>query len=153
MPGKNIVIFQPVNILVVYGVILENDSICTRRLPIFCLRMSITGWRRALADDDLWTLNEEDRSRELIQEWEKRWTPRVKKYYLKKEARLHSASTKIPSENVKFVPPAKRAAVKLPAQPSILWCLFLSFKHMLIPATILKTAADTIQFANPRLLR
>lgn len=100
--------------------------------------MAVTGWRRALTHDDLWRLNEEDSSAVLINQWDNRWIPRVNQYLRNKEKTHIKDHSKI---------------INPPCEPSIVWCLFLSFKHLLIPATVLKVIADTLLFINPMLLQ
>jgi hypothetical protein len=37
--------------------------------------------------------------------------------------------------------------------PSIIWRLFILFKHDIITANVVKCVSDLLQFANPQLLR
>lgn len=49
--------------------------------------------------------------------------------------------------------PSRAKPPKPPKAPSIIGALFLCFWNLFIPATVVKTFADALQFASPQLLR
>lgn len=122
--------------------------------------MAVVGWRRALIGEDLWALNEADSSKKLVKLWEKIWSKKMNWYWRQKEAasrRDETAQFQANPEEVRIVDGTSKSAApaqtKRPPAPSIVSAIFLCFWSMFVPATIIKTVADGLQFASPQLLK
>ncbi|XP_037664364.1 canalicular multispecific organic anion transporter 2 isoform X2 [Choloepus didactylus] len=103
--------------------------------------MAILGYRRPLKEEDLWTLNEEDRSQQVIQRLLEAW---------RKQQRNKAAAAfekKDSSEGEVLLGGRSR-----PKEPSFLWALSVTFGPSILISACYKLIQDLLAFVNPQLL-
>ena len=77
----------------------------------------------------------------------------------KKEKLTNDARVILNADSVHIITPGSKKGKKTTAKPteiahpSVLWTLFQCYKGTLIPAAIMKTAYDALQFVGPQLLK
>ncbi|XP_046388373.1 multidrug resistance-associated protein 1 isoform X3 [Ischnura elegans] len=107
--------------------------------------LSWKGFRKPLVTDDLWSMNAEDMSKEVVPHFLKFWEKSVKKSAQTKESK---ASFKKTSGRVDFESPK----LKKKQQTSILPAIFKAFGPTFFFGSCLKVINDLLTFVNPLLL-
>ncbi|XP_004685060.1 PREDICTED: canalicular multispecific organic anion transporter 2 [Condylura cristata] len=107
--------------------------------------MIILGYRRPLEEKDLWPLNKEDSSQEVMQKLLEAWKKQQKQAALNK-AVVVSGKT-VPSEVEVLLGGQAR-----PREPSFLKTLLATFGYRLLVCACYKLMQDLISFINPQLL-
>ncbi|CAD0199749.1 unnamed protein product [Chrysodeixis includens] len=106
--------------------------------------LAITGFRRSLTEDDLWALNPQDTSKEVVPRFDKFWEKSLKKREI---ANGTKATYRKTSASVNFKPETE----KKPA--SILPSLCLAFGGQFVFGALLKLFNDCLMFLSPQLLK
>nr|KAG8537479.1 hypothetical protein GDO81_024468 [Engystomops pustulosus]KAG8537480.1 hypothetical protein GDO81_024468 [Engystomops pustulosus] len=116
-------------------------------------RLAILGYRRPLEDKDLWSLNEDDTSKEvvtkLIKEWEKEKTRiRTTQVPITKtqEIELNHVDEKLAESDV-LIEDGKKVK-----EPSFLKVLLKTFGPFFLIGSVFKLFQDLLSFVNPQLL-
>uniref|UniRef100_A0A8C2VPQ5 ATP binding cassette subfamily C member 3 n=1 Tax=Chinchilla lanigera TaxID=34839 RepID=A0A8C2VPQ5_CHILA len=97
-------------------------------------RLAILGYRRPLEQQDLWSLNEEDCSRRVVQRLLEAWQKQERQ-------------TKVSTEDEALLGTRPRAR-----KPSFLWALVTTFSSSLLISNCFKLMEDLLSFVNPQLL-
>ncbi|CAK1540433.1 unnamed protein product [Leptosia nina] len=105
--------------------------------------LALTGFRRSLVESDLWALNPQDSSKEIVPRFEKFWQRALKKRDAATGAKATYSKT---SASVNFKPESERK----PA--SILPALCLAFGSQFLFGAFLKLLNDVLMFLSPMLL-
>ncbi|CAH0750174.1 unnamed protein product [Diatraea saccharalis] len=106
--------------------------------------LALTGFRRDLTENDLWALNPQDSSKEVVPRFDKFWERSLKKRANSSGAKATYSKT---SASVNFKPENERK----PA--SILPALCLAFGGQFLFGALLKLFNDTLMFLSPQLLK
>ncbi|XP_004434776.1 PREDICTED: canalicular multispecific organic anion transporter 2 [Ceratotherium simum simum] len=108
-------------------------------------KMAILGYRRPLEDQDLWSLNKEDRSEKVVERLLKAWNKQQKGAARHKP---EAASGKTVSSEDEVLLGARPR----PPEPSFLKALLATFGPSLLIGTCFKLIQDLLAFVNPQLL-
>ncbi|KAL0880786.1 hypothetical protein ABMA27_001981 [Loxostege sticticalis] len=108
--------------------------------------LALTGFRRTLTENDLWSLNPQDSSKEVVPKFDKYWERSLKKREISTSNGTKATYSKT-SASVNFKPESE----KKPA--SILPALCLAFGGQFLFGALLKLFNDTLMFLSPQLLR
>ncbi|XP_063822466.1 multidrug resistance-associated protein 1 isoform X1 [Ostrinia nubilalis] len=108
--------------------------------------LALTGFRRSLTEGDLWSLNPQDSSKEVVPKFDKFWHRSLKKREISTSNGAKATYSKT-SASVNFKPEHE----KKPA--SILPALCLAFGGQFFFGALLKLFNDTLMFLSPQLLR
>ncbi|XP_038214944.1 multidrug resistance-associated protein 1 isoform X4 [Zerene cesonia] len=106
--------------------------------------LALTGFRRSLTESDLWALNPEDSSKEVVPRFDKFWERTLRK---REAANGPKATYSKTSASVNFKPESE----KKPA--SILPALCLAFGGQFLFGALLKLINDVLMFLSPQLLK
>ncbi|KAJ8721588.1 hypothetical protein PYW07_002363 [Mythimna separata] len=106
--------------------------------------LALTGFRRSLTEEDLWALNPQDSSTEVVPKFDKFWERSLKKREISNATKATYRKT---SASVNFKPESE----KKPA--SILPALCLAFGGQFFFGAMLKLFNDVLMFLSPQLLR
>ncbi|KOB77962.1 ATP-binding cassette sub-family C member 1 [Operophtera brumata] len=106
--------------------------------------LALTGFRRGLTEKDLWSLNPQDASLEVVQRFDKIWERSLRKRELSNGTQATYRKT---SASVNFKPDEE----KKPA--SILPALCLAFGGQFLFGALLKLINDCLMFLSPQLLK
>lgn len=106
--------------------------------------LALTGFRRSLTESDLWALNPQDSSTEVVPKFDKFWQKSLKKRESFNETKATYRRT---SASVNFKPESE----KKPA--SILPALCLAFGGQFFFGAFLKLINDVLTFLSPQLLK
>ncbi|XP_075974894.1 multidrug-Resistance like Protein 1 isoform X3 [Anticarsia gemmatalis] len=106
--------------------------------------LALTGFRRSLTEDDLWALNPQDSSTEVVPKFDKIWEKSLKR---RETLNGTKATYRITSASVNFKPESE----KKPA--SILPALCLAFGGQFLFGSLLKLFNDVLMFLSPQLLK
>ncbi|KAK0397409.1 hypothetical protein QR680_002116 [Steinernema hermaphroditum] len=106
--------------------------------------LAITGYKRALTMDDLWSLNSRDSSFKLVPEFTKNWLNNYKSFHAKNDKK------KIGDQEM-LVEPTKQANDN-EDHPSVLYPLFQTYKWIFLSSAFFKLIFDLMQFISPQLL-
>ncbi|KRY65464.1 Multidrug resistance-associated protein 1 [Trichinella pseudospiralis] len=106
------------------------------------------GWRYGLQEDDLWSLDEQNRVSSLKKKWEKHWKLKADRCILQRREQLKHGSTT--HEEVAFL---SKSESSLRNVPSIFWSLIVCFKWKLLFCLFAKTVADILEFIKPQILK
>nr|QCO93576.1 ATP-binding cassette subfamily C member 5 [Chilo suppressalis] len=106
--------------------------------------LALTGFRRNLTENDLWALNPQDSSREVVPRFDKFWERSLKKRENSSGAKATYSKN---SASVNFKPEKE----KKPA--SILPALCMAFGGQFLFGALLKLFNDTLMFLSPQLLK
>ncbi|KAH7704058.1 canalicular multispecific organic anion transporter 2 [Aphelenchoides avenae] len=123
--------------------------------------MAILGNRRALEMDDLWELNGRDRSKHLVDKWERVWDKHAGKFHAKRRAQPTAKQNKNTSLTANGSPETllldeterHTKAEEKKDHPSLLWPLAQTFKWPFLAGALYKFVFDLLQFVSPQLLR
>ncbi|KAH7698347.1 CRE-MRP-1 protein, partial [Aphelenchoides avenae] len=123
--------------------------------------MAILGNRRALEMDDLWELNARDRSKHLVDKWERVWDKHAGKFHAKRRAQPTAKQNKNTSLTANGSPETllldeterHTKAEEKKDHPSLLWPLAQTFKWPFLAGALYKFVFDLLQFVSPQLLR
>ncbi|XP_036051186.1 canalicular multispecific organic anion transporter 2 [Onychomys torridus] len=108
-------------------------------------KLAILGYRRPLEEQDLWTLNEEDCSHNLVQQLLEEWQKQQKQASGPQNAVFEQ---KIPGEDEGLL----RARPQTQTKASFLWALVRTFTSSLLMGVCFKLIQDLLSFINPQLL-
>ncbi|XP_022835137.1 multidrug resistance-associated protein 1 isoform X2 [Spodoptera litura] len=106
--------------------------------------LALTGFRRSLTEEDLWALNPQDSSTEVVPKFDKFWEKSLRKREISNATK---ASYRKTSASVNFKPESE----KKPA--SILPALCLAFGGQFLFGAMLKLFNDVLMFISPQLLK
>ncbi|XP_050673788.1 multidrug resistance-associated protein 1 isoform X2 [Leptidea sinapis] len=106
--------------------------------------LALTGFRRSLTENDLWALNPEDSSKEVVPRFDKFWEKTLRKREAVNGTKATYSKT---SASVNFKPESE----KKPA--SILPALCLAFGGQFLFGASLKLINDVLMFLSPQLLK
>ncbi|XP_045495077.1 multidrug resistance-associated protein 1 isoform X2 [Colias croceus] len=106
--------------------------------------LALTGFRRSLTESDLWALNPEDSSKEVVPRFDKFWERTLRK---REAANGPKATYSKTSASVNFKPESE----KKPA--SILPALCMAFGGQFLFGALLKLINDVLMFLSPQLLK
>ncbi|XP_069356357.1 multidrug resistance-associated protein 1 isoform X3 [Maniola hyperantus] len=106
--------------------------------------LALTGFRRSLTENDLWALNPQDSSKEVVPKFDKFWEKTLKK---RENASGTKATYSKNAASVNFKPEKERK----PA--SILPALCLAFGGQFFFGALLKLINDVLMFVSPQLLK
>lgn len=108
-------------------------------------KLVILGYRRPLEEQDLWSLNEDDRSQMVVQRLLQAWEQQ------QKQAARHTAAAasgkKVAGEAVGLLSGRPQAR-----EPSFLRALLVTFGPTFLISTFFKLIQDLLNFTNPQLL-
>ncbi|KAM5274228.1 ATP-binding cassette sub-family C member 3 [Ctenodactylus gundi] len=107
--------------------------------------MAIQGYRRPLKEQDLWSLNEEDCSRRVVQRLLEAWQKREKRSSGPKA--VLTLGKKVSAEDEVLLGGRPRAG-----DYSFLWALIRTFASSLLISMFSKLIQDLLAFINPQLL-
>ncbi|KFR15692.1 Canalicular multispecific organic anion transporter 2, partial [Opisthocomus hoazin] len=117
-------------------------------------RMAILGYRRPLEDKDLWSLNEEDTSKIIVQQLSKEWDKEKAKCkqkddvtYMKKSNHVLNHVGNGPEEAEVLIRDKKHNR-----KPSFLKALVRTFGPYFLIGSFFKLIQDLLAFVNPQLL-
>ncbi|XP_072938928.1 multidrug resistance-associated protein 1 isoform X2 [Epargyreus clarus] len=105
--------------------------------------LALTGFRRSLTESDLWALNPQDTSKEVVPKFDKFWERTLRKREASNATKATYSKT---SASVNFKPENE----KKPA--SILSALCLAFGGQFLFGALLKLINDILMFLSPQLL-
>uniref|UniRef100_A0A672ZW33 Multidrug resistance-associated protein 1 n=1 Tax=Sphaeramia orbicularis TaxID=375764 RepID=A0A672ZW33_9TELE len=119
---------------------------------LFCSsdRMMVTGYKRPLVENDLWSLNSEDRSHRVV--------PRLVNWW-NKECQKVKRSVFCTAANQKTMYSPKQASQNEgkdgsnTKEPSLLWALCLTFGPYFLISCLYKIIQDILMFVGPEILR
>nr|XP_021201313.2 multidrug resistance-associated protein 1 isoform X4 [Helicoverpa armigera] len=106
--------------------------------------LALTGFRRSLTEEDLWALNPQDSSTEVVPKFDKFWEKSLRKREISNATKATYRKT---SASVNFKPESE----KKPA--SILPALCLAFGGQFLFGSMLKLFNDVLMFLSPQLLK
>lgn len=140
----------------------ENDASFLSVISFWWLNsMVVTGFKRPLTRDDLWSLMPDDKSSYVVPRFLSEWKKETSKADRKNTARDQLYDMAVPSlnesissdENI-LIPPALPAysAIK-PAKPYLIVALFKAFGRLFFVAGLFKLCQDIIIFISPQLLK
>ncbi|XP_004859793.1 canalicular multispecific organic anion transporter 2 isoform X4 [Heterocephalus glaber] len=107
--------------------------------------LAILGYRRPLKDQDLWSLNEEDCSRQVVQQLLEAWQKQERQTAGAKAA--EALGKKVSAEDEVLLGSQPRAR-----KPSFLWALGITFASSFLTGSFFKLIQDLLSFVNPQLL-
>ncbi|KRX48226.1 Multidrug resistance-associated protein 1, partial [Trichinella murrelli] len=106
------------------------------------------GWRYGLQENDLWSLDEQNRVSCLKKKWEKHWKLKADRCILRRREQLKRVQTTL--EEVAFLGKSESTSRNV---PSIFWSLIACFKWKLLFCLFAKTVADILEFIKPQILK
>ncbi|KRY46831.1 Multidrug resistance-associated protein 1, partial [Trichinella britovi] len=106
------------------------------------------GWRYGLQENDLWSLDEQNRVSCLKKKWEKHWKLKADRCILRRREQLKRGQTTL--EEVAFLGKSESTSRNV---PSIFWSLIACFKWKLLFCLFAKTVADILEFIKPQILK
>ncbi|NXA36024.1 MRP3 protein, partial [Eudromia elegans] len=116
--------------------------------------MAILGYKRPLEDKDLWSLNEDDTSRKIVQrlskEWDREkaeWKQKEDVTYMKKSNHVLNHVADGPEEAEVLIRDKKHGR-----KPSFLKALLRTFGPYFLIGSFFKLIQDLLSFVNPQLL-
>uniref|UniRef100_A0A672ZWU9 Multidrug resistance-associated protein 1 n=1 Tax=Sphaeramia orbicularis TaxID=375764 RepID=A0A672ZWU9_9TELE len=112
-------------------------------------RMMVTGYKRPLVENDLWSLNSEDRSHRVVPRLVNWWNKECQKV---KRSVFCTAASKDGS-NVEESEILIIKAPKKTKEPSLLWALCLTFGPYFLISCLYKIIQDILMFVGPEILR
>ncbi|KAL2765252.1 ATP-binding cassette sub-family C member 3 isoform 2, partial [Daubentonia madagascariensis] len=108
-------------------------------------KMAILGYRRPLEEQDLWSLNEEDKSQRVVQRLLEAWRKQQKQ-----AARCRAAAAS--GKRVSREDEVLLGARPRPRGPSFLWALLATFGPSFLISVCFRLIQDLLSFINPQLL-
>nr|XP_012645243.2 canalicular multispecific organic anion transporter 2 isoform X2 [Microcebus murinus] len=108
-------------------------------------KMAILGYRRPLEEQDLWSLNEEDKSYKVVQRLLEAWRKQEKQAPGRQAAAASGKSGSGEDE-------ALLQARPRPGGPSFLWAMLATFGPSFLIGACFKLVQDLLSFINPQLL-
>ncbi|XP_077632923.1 ATP-binding cassette sub-family C member 3 isoform X1 [Crocuta crocuta] len=108
-------------------------------------KMAILGYRRPLEEQDLWSLNEEDRSQMVVDRLLEKWKKQQKRAARHKAA--VASGKRVSSEDVGLLGGRPR-----PREPSFLWAVLATYGSSIFVSICFKLIQDLLSFVNPQLL-
>ncbi|XP_057660508.1 multidrug resistance-associated protein 1 isoform X6 [Diorhabda carinulata] len=124
----------------------ESASFLSRLLFSWFDPLAWKGFRKPLETSDLWDINVQDSSRELVPVFEKCWQQTLRKCESTSPSQVAHAKFKPDSASVDFISSKKKK------QASILPALFKCFGPVYLFGALLKLVQDLLTFASPQIL-
>uniref|UniRef100_A0A8C6PLB0 Multidrug resistance-associated protein 1 n=1 Tax=Nothobranchius furzeri TaxID=105023 RepID=A0A8C6PLB0_NOTFU len=122
---------------------VETKGGRTRNTNPFLTRLLVTGFKRPLVEKDLWSLNPDDRSHEVVPQLQKTmYSPKRKPHGETKEAQA------VEESEILIVKSGKKTK-----EPSLLWALCLTFGPYFFISCFYKIIQDILMFVGPEILR
>ncbi|CAN7994942.1 unnamed protein product, partial [Ixodes hexagonus] len=134
----------------------SGSSFLSRLLFSWFDALAYQGFKRPLEPGDLWALNHNDRTDQVVPQFDKNWQTEVSRMAPARERPDVAASfhNHVNHEGeVKFSEPTKKVSGPKPSQLSIVRALAKTFGPMFVSGSILKLIHDTLQFVSPQVLR
>ncbi|KRX77383.1 Multidrug resistance-associated protein 1, partial [Trichinella sp. T6] len=144
-----------------FGLIIVNlklfiQPVCPESTASFLSRCTFSyfdkiawrGWRYGLQENDLWSLDEQNRVSCLKKKWEKQWKLKADRCILRRREQLKRGQTTL--EEVVFLGKSESTSRNV---PSIFWSLIACFKWKLLFCLFAKTVADILEFIKPQILK
>uniref|UniRef100_A0A3Q1GA62 Multidrug resistance-associated protein 1 n=1 Tax=Acanthochromis polyacanthus TaxID=80966 RepID=A0A3Q1GA62_9TELE len=121
-------------------------------------RMMVTGYQRPLEEKDLWSLNPEDRSQQVVPQLVRRWNSECHKVKRTEQETLYSPKRVARPEGKEDRPveEAEILLIKTPKktkEPSLFWALCLTFGPYFLISCLYKIIQDILMFVGPEILR
>ncbi|TMS36963.1 hypothetical protein L596_004005 [Steinernema carpocapsae] len=106
--------------------------------------LAITGNKRPLEKEDLWSLNSRDQSSKIVPEFNKHWQENYRSFHAKR-------GEKKSADEETLVEKSKQQSSK-DDHPSVLYPLFKTYKLTFLASALFKLIFDLMQFISPQLL-
>uniref|UniRef100_A0A673A259 Multidrug resistance-associated protein 1 n=1 Tax=Sphaeramia orbicularis TaxID=375764 RepID=A0A673A259_9TELE len=121
-------------------------------------RMMVTGYKRPLVENDLWSLNSEDRSHRVVPRLVNWWNKECQKVKRTDQKTMYSPKQASQNEgkdgsNVEESEILIIKAPKKTKEPSLLWALCLTFGPYFLISCLYKIIQDILMFVGPEILR
>ncbi|XP_065177497.1 multidrug resistance-associated protein 1-like [Sycon ciliatum] len=125
------------------------------------------GYKRPLKRDDLWSLNDYDKSSHIVPLFERAWDKQLKKIGRSAGSETHAADIKAKGFSVRQIQeseettpliartssPGDQSGSGKAAQPSLIWALGGAFGWTFAASGVLKLVNDVLAFVNPQILK
>ncbi|XP_026203748.1 multidrug resistance-associated protein 1 isoform X1 [Anabas testudineus] len=121
-------------------------------------RMMVIGYKRPLEEKDLWSLNLDDRSQNVVPQLVHRWNTECQKVKRTEEKTLYSPRQDRQRET-KQGPAVEESEILLTKtqqkakEPSLFWVLCLTFGPYFLISCLYKFIQDILMFVGPEILR
>ncbi|XP_067089136.1 multidrug resistance-associated protein 1 isoform X1 [Osmerus mordax] len=120
--------------------------------------LMVTGYKRPLEEKDLWSLNSEDRSQQVVPQLVRRWNTECQKVKRPEEKTLYSPkrASRAEKKEGRPVEESEILIVKAPQktdEPSLFWALCLTFGPYFLISSLYKIIQDILMFVGPEILR
>uniref|UniRef100_A0A1A8EAQ7 Multidrug resistance-associated protein 1 n=1 Tax=Nothobranchius kadleci TaxID=1051664 RepID=A0A1A8EAQ7_NOTKA len=121
-------------------------------------RLLVTGFKRPLVEKDLWSLNPDDRSHEVVPQLVHSWNSECHKVKSTEQKTMYSPKRK-PHGETKEAQAVEESEIlivksgKKTKEPSLLWALCLTFGPYFFISCFYKIIQDILMFVGPEILR
>nr|XP_054597909.1 multidrug resistance-associated protein 1 [Nothobranchius furzeri] len=121
-------------------------------------RLLVTGFKRPLVEKDLWSLNPDDQSHEVVPQLVHSWNSECHKVKSTEQKTMYSPKRK-PHGETKEAQAVEESEIlivksgKKTKEPSLLWALCLTFGPYFFISCFYKIIQDILMFVGPEILR